>query len=82
MTHSLFAVGDGDLALAISQSPAIPLVIVVVMALLLLGPFQLIRRRVLRWPAWLTVAAAGVLLGLWALRLAGVVPGVHWATGS
>lgn len=74
MTHGLLAVGDGDLHGALSHAPATPLVLALTVAILVAGPIALARRRVIRWPSWATTTVVAIVLGIWMLRLAGVLP--------
>jgi len=75
VTHSLVALGEGDLAASLAWSPLGLPVLVTAVVVLTLCARSLVHRRPVSWPRPALLAGLAVVLGAWAVQLAGGVAG-------
>jgi Protein of unknown function (DUF2752) len=70
LTHSMMALGQGNLGAAVAQNPLGLLVLPLAMVILVLGARVLVRGGRIRWPVPALWVGLGVVLAGWAVQIA------------
>ena len=70
LTHSMMALGQGNLGAAVAQNPLGLLLLPLAMVILVLGARVLVRGGRIRWPVPALWVGLGVVLAGWAVQIA------------